>query len=267
MSEISAEQRQKRLLSPESVNLPTSNKLDKRQRHDSLLIEEDLPEKQEKMANKEIPESDLKSWMTRISAQLELAASKTDIVGLATKKDLDKVTDRIVAQGEEIKQIRDEIDQYKKDFDALRTTVDLAEARKLTKSYETRDRMLPARNVNNMADSVRYQPTRQTTTRRNLVIEGLKGSNEEEMATNLIRIATEIGAILFKTDIDSIIRLNRRDKSNMTPGPAVVCFGRISIRDNILKKKINLRYMDGMSEVYINPDEPVQVRRAKAILR
>ena len=87
------------------------------------------------------------------------------------------------------------------------------------------------------------------------------------MITNLIHLATEIGAILFKTDIESILRIGRRDTTNKSPGPVLVCFYRITIRDNILKKKLNLRKVDGMSDVYVNPDEPVEIRRAKAILR
>ena len=115
------------------------------------LIVDDLPDKPNAMEGKETPEPDLKEWMARISGQLELAASKTDIVGLATKQDLAKINDQIAAQGQEIKQIRDEIDQYKKDFEALRLSVDQAEAMKLNSSYKTSDRMRGGLNVNNMA--------------------------------------------------------------------------------------------------------------------
>ena len=138
---------------------------------------------------------------------------------------------------------------------------------KLNKSYETSDRMREGYNVNNMADRERLRQPRQSTTRRNLVIEGLKGSNEDEMITNLIHLATEIGAILFKTDIESIFRIGRRDTTNKLPGPVLVCFYRITIRTNILKIKLNLRKVNEMSDVYVNPDEPVEIRRAKAILR
>ena len=141
MSEPNPDQRPKRLLSPESVSLPTSTKLDKRPRHNSLLIIEDLPDIQGTMDENEIPEQDLKTWMSRISQQLESAASKSDLDGLATKSDFNKMNDRLVAQGEEIKQIRDEIDQYKKDFDALRISFDQVEARRLNHTYETSDQI------------------------------------------------------------------------------------------------------------------------------
>ena len=157
MNELTTEQRSKRLLSPESVNLSATAKLDKRQRHDSLVIEEDLPVKPSDMAEKESPEPDLKIWMARISSQLELAASKTDIVGLATKQDINQMNDTIVAQVAEIKQLRDEMQQYKKDFEALRLSVDQAEAMKLNKSYETSDRKREGYNVNNMTDRERLR--------------------------------------------------------------------------------------------------------------
>ena len=267
MTELNADQRPKRLLSPESVSLPASTKLDKRQRHNSLLIFQDLPQKQETMDDNELPEQDLKTWMSQISQQLKLAASKSDIDGLATKSDFDKMNDRLVAQGVEIKQIRDMIDQYKKDFDALRISFDQTEARRLNQTYETNYRNGGNYNVNNMAAPTRPRFQKQTTTRRNLVIEGLKGKDEGEMIANLIQLTTAIGAVIYKTDVESIFRLPRRDTLNKTPGPVLVCFNRISICDNILKRKINLRDVQGMQEVYVNPDEPIEVRRAKAECR
>ena len=57
--------------------------------------------------------------MAWISRQLKLAANKTDIENLATKGDFATINDGIDAQGEEIMQIREELTQYKKDFDGL----------------------------------------------------------------------------------------------------------------------------------------------------
>ena len=74
------------------------------------------------------------------------------------------------------------------------------------------------------------------------------------MIANLLQITTEIGAIVFKSDVEDIFRMDRRDNSNKAPGPVLVTLTQISIRD-------------GRKNVYINADETVEVRRAKAILR
>ena len=152
---------------------------------------------------------------------------------LATKIDFATMNDRIDAQREEIKQIREELTQYKKDFDSMRLAFDRSEAQKQNSVYENADRKDGNRNVNNMATMSR--------TRRNLVIEGLRGDTEEEMIANLLQITTEIGSIVYKTDVEDIFHMERHDNSNKVPGPVLIMLTRISIRDGILKRKLDLR--------------------------
>ena len=267
MNERSDEQRAKRLLSPESAELTSAEKLDKRQRHDSLLIVDDLPRNSKKMAENKEPEPDFREWMSRISEQIKLAADKTDLEKLASKSDFHTMNDRIDAQGEEIKQLRDEINQVRKDFDGLRLALDRSEAEKLNRTYETNSGYGSLLYINNMAPIERGRAMRQDTTRRNLVIEGLKGDDETEMITNLLQLMSTIGSIVYRSDIESIKRLERRDTTNKAPGPVIVTFNRISVRDGILKKKIYLRRIEGMNEVYINADNTVEVRRTRAFFR
>ena len=97
MNVTTSDQRAKRLLSPESVNLTTLDKLDKRIRHDSLEIEEDYSNTTEKTLTMElnkVPECDLKTWMAGISGQLSETVNKNDLVNLATKKDLENMMGR-----------------------------------------------------------------------------------------------------------------------------------------------------------------------------
>ena len=51
------------------------------------------------------------------------------------------------------------------------------------------------------------------------------------------------------------------------PGPVLVKLNRVSIRDTIMTKKANLRFTEDRKNIFINPDEPVEVRRIKAIFR
>ena len=85
----------------------------------------------------------------------------------------------------------------------------------------------------------------QLNARKNLVIEGLKGSNEDEMTANVLQIASDNRAIVYTSDIVNIFRMRRRDNTNQTPGPVLVPFNRILIWDNIMKRKANLRHIIG----------------------
>ena len=171
------------------------------------------------------------------------------------------MNDTIIAQGAEINQIRDALEKHKKEFESLRNAFDQAEARKLNRMFTT------AGNINNMADQNRKTPIATQSTQRNMVVEGLKGDSELEMVTNLLHITSQLGVIVYKLDIDEILRMKRRDLTNKAPGPVLVRFNRISVRDNVLKRKIDLHDMEDMKSVYINADEPVEVRRKKAIYR
>ena len=266
MSKFGPDYRAKRLLSPESAGLTwTLTPTEKKLRQDGLITK-DLDPIYMSMAENEIVPRDLQTWMATNSAQLRLTTNKSDLEELATKTDLLKMNDTIIAQGEEIKQIREELQQHKKDLDSMRSTFDETEARRLNRKFESADIGMRG-NVNNMADRRTTGPTESQSTHKNLVIEGLKGVTDIDMIADLLRITTEIGAIVYKTDIDSIYRLNRQDSRNQAPGPALVKFDRIPVRDSILKNKFNLCKIENMKTVYINADEPVHIRRMKAMFR
>ena len=265
MSKPGSDYRTKRLLSPESVGLTETLITEKKLRLEDLIAR-DIDPIRLNMAENEIAPQDLQSWMATISAQLRMTTSKSDLEELATKTDLMKMNDTIVAQGEEIRQIREELQQHKKELDNMRSSFDEAEARNLNRKFQSAHFMGQG-SVNNMADRRGNSQTDMQSTRKNLVIEGLKGDTDMDMIADLLRITTEIGAVVYRTDIDSIFRLNRRDSANKTPGPVLFKFNRIPVRDSILKNKFNLCKLENMQTIYINADEPVHVRRTKAVFR
>ena len=135
--------------------------------------------------------------------------------------------------------------QYKKELDDIRSSIDQAEAQRLNRGYKTDVRNIGPRprNINNMAPSDRMRPN---NARKNPVIEGLKGRDKAELTAYLLKMATDIGAIIYSSDKVNIFRMRRKDETNSAPGPVLVSFNRISITDNIMKKKANLRYIMGM---------------------
>ena len=94
--------------------------------------------------------------------------------------------------------------QYK-DLDNLRVSVDRGEATKLNQIYH---HVNPG-NVNNMSDQTRNVPTRGSSTRRNIVIEGLNGDSESELLAEILSLTGELKVIVYKTDIDEIFCMKR----------------------------------------------------------
>ena len=80
-------------------------------------------------------------------------------------------------------------------------------------------------------------------------------------------IADRLGVTVYEREIEEIVRMPRRDENDTRPGPVLATFDRVVLRDAIITKKVALHSMVGMDKVYINADEPLHVRRAKAILR
>ena len=64
-----------------------------------------------------------------------------------------------MTEGKEIKQIREEMAQYEKDFDNLCSMIDQTEAKRLSAEYKTTDQNGRSRYVNNMVQKDRPRLT------------------------------------------------------------------------------------------------------------
>ena len=56
-------------------------------------------------------------------------------------------------------------------------------------------------------------------------------------------------------------------RQHKKPGPVLLTLSRIVLRDNILCKKGDLQACPGLNTIFVNADEPIEVRRAKSFLR
>ena len=113
-----------------------------------------------------------------------------------------------------------------------------------------------------MASENQNMSLKWNTTRRNLVIQGLQGQTNDEMMSNVIKVAMTIGIIMYKEDIEAVLRLKNRDE---TLGPVVVTLKRISQRNKFFQKKINLRNIESMANIFVNADESIDVWRNKVL--
>ena len=91
--------------------------------------------------------------------------------------------------------------------------------------------------------------------------------SEPEMVVEFIKLAATLKVIVYAKEVEQVLRMNRRDETNKKPGPVLLTLARNVLRDTILKKKGNLGNTPGFDGVFINADEPFEVRRAKSFLR
>ena len=189
----------KRLLSPETINAASFLTPDEKKQRQNITIEGLTLLILDMEGNDSVPDN-LTAWMARISGQLDLTVNKTDIENLATKEDITLINDRNTAQGEEIKQIREEMDKYKKDLNRISETMDRNEAVRLNRMYRTADSNMGQGqgDVNNMTTLNQNRSTKTSPARRNIVIEGLKGETETDMLIEFLNITVELNIIVYK---------------------------------------------------------------------
>ena len=82
--------------------------------------------------------------------------------------------------------------------------------------------------------------------------------SEEEKESTLVDI---------KRYMDKILHVLTRMGGTFKPSPVLATVARVVHRDAIITKNRDLQKVEGLSQVFINADEPLQVRLAKAMLR
>ena len=87
------------------------------------------------------------------------------------------------------------------------------------------------------------------------------------MEAYILQICTDLEIITFPSDIGNIIPMKRRDPTSNRPPPLLVSFVQQHVRVALLRKKHTLTNIKKYKEVYINPDEPIDIRRNKATFR
>ena len=250
---MSTERGSKRLLSPGSATtvIPEdkrlkgieTTKIDQNTFH--IAIMEPLPEE------KELTLIDIKRYMDTILTQVN--ANGQAIKNLATKQDIIEINDQLTAHGTELDQLKVEVKSLKNSIKEIETNVDLQIAQKVNRMTETAGPHTGRPNFN-MAAFDQNKPFGPSTKRRNLIFEGLPGTDGEEMKFNIIKVAEALNVALFASEIEEVLRMRRRDENDPRSGPVIATFARVVLRDAIISKKLRLREVEGMSQVYVNAD-------------
>ena len=191
--------------------------------------------------------------MTEILFLRVNVATKKDLQVFATKTEVNDQEDRLTAQAEEISQ--------------LRSTTQTQEARlKQVESLCRDNKNLPevqGQNTNKYGARLNDSSTR----RLNLVIHGIHKEVDADLIAYIIAIGEALGLVVYREDIQAITRLATRSTDPTRPPPVLVSFNRHFLRDNFLREKYRLVDKPNYSEVYINADEPTDVRRCKGLYR
>ena len=103
--------------------------------------------------------------------------------------------------------------------------------------------------------------------RMNSILHGLPKEADNDLIATVIAIGESIGIVLYKEEVCDAVRLISRVPTSAKPPPVLVTFERPFLRDNFLRRKIDLPKTEKFADLYINADEPTDVRRRKGLFR
>ena len=107
-------------------------------------------------------------------------------------------------------------------------------------------------------------PSQTFRRRRNFVFEGIPTMDDCEIVGYVVQLCAALEIIAYPADIEDVVPMRRRDDSDRPP-PILISFAQLHIRSALLRRKYKLANMSKYMKIFINPDEPVEVRRAKAV--
>ena len=97
--------------------------------------------------------------------------------------------------------------------------------------------------------------------------EGVPSLSETEQEAFILQLCSALSIIAFPSDIDGIVSMRRRDPASTRPPPLLVTFSQQHVRLGLLRQKYRLVNIEKYSNIFINADEPIEVRRNKATFR
>ena len=247
------EKSQKRDLSTGSTPSPTSVvQYDKRQRSDIDEFNWDLTQ----TVNME-PEVTLADIMD----QLKMTAKVSNLADVAKKRDLIKLQNTVSSHSVEILQLKDDLKLHAQRIQQLEESLGQYTASVMNRPQPDVDIL-----SRNQYGGPQARASQFDSRRKNLVFEGIPNMPDRDVVGYIVALCSALKIIAYPSDIESIVRMNRRDGTSK-PAPVLATFDQLHIRSSILRKKSSLAEINKYDKVFINLDEPIETRRAKAIFR
>ena len=211
------------------------------------------------------PETEPVVTLANIMAQLRLTAKVSDLENVAKKEDLVKLQSTVESHKVEILQLKEDLLTQSKRIQGLEEALGRQTARTLNRTRP----VAPDVDVNQTRQDggAHKVNNRVAERRRNLVFEGISVVTDPEIEAYILQLCTYLEIIAFPSDIEEIVTMNRRDRQSTRPPPLLVTFDQLHVRSALLRKKTKLSTSVDYKGVYINPDEPIEIRRNKATFR
>ena len=249
---------QKRELSIGSTPSPsTSQNEGKRSRHLSSEFDYTLS-----LTRNRTMEPEQEVTMLDLLNLLKQTAKISDLDNVAKKEDMIKLQETVTSHAIEIKQLREDIAIQSKRLQSLEDSL----GSQVAKTYT---RINPEVNVTrlNQHGGAQFQNNRADERYKRLVFEGIPSLPESEQERFILQLCSTLSIITFQSDIDTIVSMKRRDPTSVRPPPLLVTFNQQHVRVALLRQKYRLANIEKYREVFINPDEPIEVRRNEATFR
>ena len=120
---------------------------------------------------------------------------------------------------------------------------------------------------NNVATDFPPQPYETQDPRLNVIIEGLDENQGENLAVKVISLCERIGTKVDPNDMVSVSRMIRKIPLKNRPNPVKVCFVNAKAKERVMRLKYKLKACPDTEHIWLNHDEPTEVRRAKGKAR
>ena len=185
----------------------------------------------------------------------------TEMKKLATKDDIAQIKSSLVAQSAEIEQLRSEIGKH---HDRIKSSEEQATTAAIEAVSRTRPEVQTDRSKQHGGAQSGPGGDVQTQ-RRSVNIHGLNKIKDEDLMETILDVCQAVKVTVFASDIDDITRLGRPVVGSTREVPVRVTFQLSYMRDNILRKKKDLVLLPRFVNLYINPDEPHELRCNKGI--
>ena len=194
--------------------------------------------------------------MTKLISSIDRLTARVDQT--ATKDDLKAATAELVNR-KEFSDLNDRVDTH--------TTL----LNKLSLTVGTLQSQMPIGADSNLSGLQSQSQVRFVSPQYlNVVVEGLpelnRSANTDSMG-QIIGLLQKININLEPRDFSIVKRLPRRSTADHSPRPVLVCFTHPHIRETVLSKKADLFRIESCKTIYLNPDEPIEIRRLKSRYR
>ena len=197
--------------------------------------------------------------LERLSASIKSISDKQETISQDKTNTSNRIDGLAAAQAKTTIDLQKEIEDLK-----ARMSNQSAEITSLKNGQRVVNVPQGNQNTNDVPQAFPSQPQ---SPRLNIIIEGLEEKEGEDLLLKALTLFEQLGVKLLPTDILTTSRLRRRIPLGKRPNPVKVTFVSLSAKERVMSVKYNLNARPETQKIWINHDEPTELRRAKGRAR